>query len=68
MLEIKIENYKHDSGYNFLKVYKDDLLKVNDDNLTILIDNIKIRLDVKDNKIRIFSVTKSDNKIDYEVY
>ena len=67
MLEIEIENHKHNSGYKMLKVYKDDLLKLNDDNLTILIDDIKIRLDVIDNKIRIFSVTKDDNKIDYEV-
>lgn len=68
MLEIEIKKHKHCSGYNMLKVYKDDILKVDDDNLTISIDNIKIRLDVVNNKIRIFSITKNDNKIDYEVY
>lgn len=68
MLKIEVQKHKHDSGYNMLKVYKDNILKVDDDNLTILVDNIKIRLDVINNKIRIFSITKDNNKIDYEVY
>ncbi len=68
MLKIEVQKHKHDSGYNMLKVYKDDILKVNDDNLTILINNIKIRLDVVNNEIRFFSITKDNNKINYEVY